>query len=265
MLQTGWVAVKREHRSFSGPSGLRIPAIMTSRSWTEWMPITAYAIEHPDGVFMVDTGETSQIGDPDYTACDAVTGMFYRRNLQFAVSSDEGVARQLNAVDIDPKRVSTVVMTHLHSDHMGGMASFGQARFIIAGAARAGHAGALMCRIPSNLNISTTENSDRSAGVFSQSMPLTGDGSVSVIPTPGHTRGHQSVLIEDGGTSVCIVGDAAFSLNQIENGEIAGIVETVADARTTLDNLRLQVREFGTIMLPAHDPGNAARLRRFTW
>ncbi|MEL6947540.1 MAG: hypothetical protein AAFO73_07890, partial [Pseudomonadota bacterium] len=70
MIQTGWVAVKREHRAFSGPTALRLPAIMASRTWTEWMPVTTFIIEHPEGLIAVDTGESAKIAEPDYTACD---------------------------------------------------------------------------------------------------------------------------------------------------------------------------------------------------
>lgn len=261
MLQTGWVAVKREHRQFGGPSALRIPAIMASTAWTEWLPITAFVIEHPDGVLMVDTGETPRIHDPGYTACDPITGFFYRHNLRFQIGQDEGIAGQLQAAGIAPDRVTKVVMTHLHSDHMGGMAAFPRAEFIVSAAARSGHTGALMCRIPSDLAISATALLDRPAGVFDRSMPLTADGSVSIIPTPGHAEGHQSVLIEDEGRSVCLVGDAAFSRDQIEDGTIGGIVHSVADARASAQKLRQQSQAFSTLMLPTHDPGNADRLR----
>jgi N-acyl homoserine lactone hydrolase len=91
-------------------------------------------------------------------------------------------------------------------------------------------------------------------------MPLTEDGSISIIPTPGHANGHQSVLIADEGISVCIIGDAAFSLTQIQSGEIGGIVENHADAVRSAWMLRNQYESYGTIMLPTHDLDNAARL-----
>lgn len=194
MIQTGWVAVKREHRAFSGPTGLRLPAIMASQSWTEWMPVTAYVIEHPEGLIVVDTGETAKIADPDYTARDGVTGMFYGRNLQFDVPSEEEIGPQLIKLGLPPERVEKVIMTHLHSDDMGGMSAFPNARFFVSDAARGGHAGARMCRLPTNITFAPVTYSERTRGVFANTMPMTEDGSISLIPTPGHARGHQSVL-----------------------------------------------------------------------
>ena len=90
MFQTGWVAVKKPHLEFSGPAALRVPAILSSLSWTEWLPITAFVIEHPEGVIVVDTGETMQmVSDPDYPACDPGSRFFYSRNLRFALNEVE--------------------------------------------------------------------------------------------------------------------------------------------------------------------------------
>lgn len=260
MFQTGWVAVKTQHRAFDGPAGLRLPAIMASRSWTEWMPVTAFAIEHPEGLFVVDTGETARIADPEYTACDGVTGMFYNNNLQFSLTANDEIGPLMERAGLDPKRASKVVMTHLHSDHMGGMGWFPNAEFLVSEAARNGHAGALMCRIPSSVNMQAVRYTDRTAGVFAQSAALTGDGSISIVPTPGHANGHQSVMIVDEGKSVCIVGDAAFTLDQVIAGEIGGIVENHSAAVQSSAQLKAQFEQFRTVLLPTHDPDNAERM-----
>jgi glyoxylase-like metal-dependent hydrolase (beta-lactamase superfamily II) len=117
-----------------------------------------------------------------------------------------------------------------------------------------------MCRIPPSVNLQTARYTDRTSGVFSQSSALTKDGSISIVPTPGHSNGHQSVMIEDEGKSVCIVGDAAFTLNQVIAGEIGGIVENYSAAVQSSVLLKTQVEQFGTVLLPTHDPDNAERM-----
>lgn len=261
MFQTGWVAVKKQHREFSGPSALRIPAIITSLSWTEWLPITAFLIEHPEGVFLVDTGETTQmVSNPEYPACDAGSRFFYRHNLRFILQGTDEIGPQMLRFGIVPSSVDKVIMTHLHSDHMGGMRYFPQAEFIVSETSITGHMGALLCRIPNGLNIQATTLRNTTAGVFQQHDALTKDGAIKIIPTPGHANGHQSVLIDTDGVSVCLVGDAAFSMSQILSGGIGGVVENVADAKASAHALKQQYEEFNTIMLPTHDPNNAERL-----
>lgn len=263
MFQTGWVAVKREHRAFDGPPMLRLPAIMTSRTWTQWLPVTAFLIEHPEGLFAVDTGETARIAEPDYTACDGMTGFFYRRNLQFSLAAHDEIGPQMKRVARSPDQVRKVIMTHLHSDHMGGMRWFPNADFLVSETALRGHAGALMCRIPRSAHLQSVVYEDRAVGVFTQSSAMTEDGAISIVPTPGHANGHQSVLIEDEGRSVCIAGDAAFSLEQVMTRQIGGIVENHAAATQSSELLKAQVTRFQTMLLPTHDPDNADRLRSF--
>lgn len=260
MFQTGWVAVKEEHKAFSGPASLRIPAILASQSWTEWLPVTAFVIEHPEGLFVVDTGETARMLDPSYAACDPGTGMFYRRNLQFSLGEEDELGPQMRRAGLDPDRVVNVIMTHLHSDHMGGMRHFPGAEFLVSEAASGGHTGALMCRIPASLNLRSVVLDQGQSGAFPASSLVTADGAITIVPTPGHARGHQSVIVQEDGVSVCLVGDAAFTLDQIETGGIGGIVDNVADTRASAALLKRQYDNFNTVMLPSHDPDNSSRL-----
>lgn len=119
-IQTGWVAVKRTHRAFRGPAVLRLPAVIADSRWTEWLPVICFAIEHPEGLIIVDTGESARmVSDPEYPVCDPVTGWFYRVNLRFALRPEDEVGPQLERLGLAPESVSTVVLTHRHSDHMG--------------------------------------------------------------------------------------------------------------------------------------------------
>jgi len=206
-------------------------------------------------------GETARVLDPDYTACDPGTGLFYRRNLKFSLGPEDELHPQMRRAGLDPDRVTKVIMTHLHSDHMGGIRHFPRAEFLVSQSASIGHAGALMCRIPRGLNIRPIVPPEKQAGVFRESFGVSDDGSIRIVNTPGHADGHQSVLVEDEGKSVCLVGDAAFSLDQIIIGEIGGIVASVPDTRRSAKALKQQYQAFNTVLLPTHDPGNADRLR----
>lgn len=260
LVQTGWVSVKQAHRAFGGPDALAVAAIIASGSWTQWLPVTATVIEHPDGVVVVDTGETARIAEPDYTACDGAAGWFYSNNLRFAVAPRGEIGPQLRTLDIDTASVGTVVMTHLHSDHMGGMGWFPNARFLVSAVDAGGHAGALLCRVPDAATRIPITYEGRARDAFPAHHAVTTDGVVSIVPTSGHTRGHQSVLLREGNRSWLIAGDAVFDTEQIATGAIAGIAEDRGAARATVAMLHRQIDEFGTIVIPTHDAGSALRL-----
>lgn len=260
LIQTGWVAVKQTHRHLRGPAALRFPAIMADRRWTGWLPIVAWVIEHPEGMIVVDTGETARMLTPDHAAaCSAGDAWFYGRNLRFALTLEDEIGPQMRRFGLDPGAVDRVVMTHLHSDHMGGMGWFPGARFHISARDIDGHLGALTCHLPPRSRRVPVAMDGPGIGAFAASRRLTRDGAVRIVPTPGHAPGHQSVRIEADGRAVLLAGDAAFTLDQIERGQMAGIVTNPSAARATLATLRAETAA-GTVILPSHDPANHRRL-----
>ncbi|MBY0335921.1 MAG: N-acyl homoserine lactonase family protein [Acetobacteraceae bacterium] len=261
-IQTGWVRVKRRHRSYAGPDALRLPAILLDRAWTEWLPILCYAIEHPEGLFLLDTGETAAAMDPAHFACTRGDAVFYGRNLRFQVRPEEEAAAQLRALGLDPGAVRTVVMTHLHSDHAGGMGGFPRAEFLVSRADAGGHLGTLTCRLPAASRLRPVEHDGPPDGAFAASHPITRDRRLRLVPTPGHSPAHQSLLIVEGDRRWLLAGDAAFDQGQVARGEMAGIVADPGSARGTLEVLRREIEEQGTVLLPAHDAEAPSRLRR---
>lgn len=261
-IQTGWVQVKARHRSLAGPAALRLPGILLDGSWTPWLPIFCYAIEHPEGVVLVDTGETARSADPAHFACSTGDAFFYTRNLRFAVQPADEVGPQLARLGLDPEAVRWVVMTHLHSDHTGGMPHLARSRFLMSQADAAGHRGTLSCRMPPDLQRTVLRHDGPAIDAFSGSHAVTRDGTVHVVPTPGHSPGHQSVLLQDGEQRWLFAGDAVFDLGQVERDEVAGIVEDVAAARATVARVRRQLAMVPTVLLPTHDPDARERLRR---
>ena len=65
-ISTGTVAVKIRQIEGSGRGKRRQLNMLLDREWTEPLPIYCYAIEHPEGMIVVDTGETAQTADPNY-------------------------------------------------------------------------------------------------------------------------------------------------------------------------------------------------------
>ena len=252
-LRTGAVAVKAAHREYGGPSALRLPAIAADPRWTGWLPVTAWLVEHPDGPVHVDTGETPRVAEAGYFACDPGTQFVYERLLRFAVP--RGIGDVLRARGVPPEAIRTVALTHLHSDHAGGLADLPNSTFYTSRTeAERPPQGALPCRWPDGFRPTPVAYADGPAGAFRQSHALTADGAVRLVPTPGHTRGHQSVVVEGPGGSALVAGDASFSLDQVERRAVAGICEDPAAARRTLDVVAEHLAETGARYLPSHAP-----------
>ncbi len=261
ILQTGWVRVKRSHRKLSGPVSLRLPRLLLDPQWTEWLPIHCYAVEYAEGVLLVDTGESSDCHADDYFKCGPGLNWFYRGQLRFAVRREDEVDRQLAVVGIQPADVREVVLTHLHSDHVGGARHFLKVPLIVNGGDWAGHPGSLRCRIPSSMTHRETRLRPEPFGAFASSCALDRNANLRVVPSPGHSAGHQSVLMRTEDENwVLFGGDLAFSVAQINRTELAGIVEDPKQARSSLAKTLRQIRTFSTQVYLGHEaPTEATR------
>lgn len=94
-------------------------------------------------------------------------------------------------------------------------------------------------------------------------MSLSARGDVCVTATPGHTAGHQSVVMDLGARWIVLAGDAAIDDDQVAQGTIPGIVEQRAATLATYDMLRRAAQERPTLTLFTHDPDKAAKLAAF--
>jgi N-acyl homoserine lactone hydrolase len=261
-IQTGFVAVKSAHRLHTGSDGSGIPAIAFDRTWTEWMPIHTWVIEHPEGIIVVDTGETSQAMTREYFNCDPFNQFFYTSFLRFAVSPEDEMKPQLETLGILPEDVRWVVQTHLHSDHMGGLREFSQAEIFVTGEESRSTMGTLPCHYPAAFAPTETSFQSHPIGGFTRSYPLTQDGVVRIVPTPGHTPGHQSVILLDDDLTYCFAGDTSFSEAQLLADQVGGIAMDPAANRSTLEQIRVLCAEQPTVYLPSHDPESRTRLLR---
>jgi hypothetical protein len=91
-IRTGTVRVKESQRVGRGHGTMRQVNILLHRSWTEPLPIYAWAIETDEGVVVVDTGETARTSEPGYVLVgirtfDWPSGSLSRRIRRSALSS----------------------------------------------------------------------------------------------------------------------------------------------------------------------------------
>jgi N-acyl homoserine lactone hydrolase len=178
------------------------------------IPVHGFLIKHPGGAGLVDTG----YGTPlelikDYHPVNA------------------SVAEALRLADVDPSDVRWVINSHLHFDHCGQNAVFPQApvyvqrneyerrhRYTDTPAAWLEYAGARFELLDGEREI----------------VP-----GVSVLTTPGHTPGHQSVRVDTTAGPALLTGDACWTVRMFE-GEPpdAGMMEDLRTFGGSLDKMR---------------------------
>lgn len=265
-IQTGVLAIKRAHATLRWPAGLRLLSIVLDPTWTPLLPILTWVIEHPEGLLVIDTGELAAASDIDsYMAADPANRWFFKRNLPMFVTPAEELATQMRGLGLSPEAVRRVVLTHLHGDHNGGLGFFPQAEFLVARAEYEGQLrqpmGAVRSLWPAGWSPQLVEHDGPALGPFPATLPLTSTGDLLLLPTPGHSYGHQSVLLRDEERSYLFAGDLAFSEAQLRARGLQGIAQNLGQARATLERTWRFVQSTPTVFLPSHDPGALQRLR----
>jgi len=151
-----------------------------------------YLIRHDKGLLLWDTGVPDAVAampDGMVVANGAIT---YRRV--------KTLAAQLDQIGVKPAAVTYVAVSHTHGDHVGNVGLFAASTVLIQGAeydwAMAG---------PNKPAFAATQTIKKLAG----DHDVFGDGSVTIVSTPGHTPGHQSLLVKLSKTGALLLsGDA---------------------------------------------------------
>jgi N-acyl homoserine lactone hydrolase len=154
-------------------------------------PVFAHTVEHPAGVVLVDTGLTGS----------------------HPLLEDEWHPR--GYPERIPREVVCVINTHLHFDHCGGNALFPgvpihvQARELAAARTEDDYTVREWVDFPG----ATYVEHDGEAEV----LP-----GIRLLPTPGHTAGHQAVLVDTPDGLAVLGGDVAYSFRELGEADTIG-------------------------------------------
>jgi glyoxylase-like metal-dependent hydrolase (beta-lactamase superfamily II) len=264
-IQTGTVAVTTAWREGVGRSrGRRLLHTILDREWTEQLPIYAFAIEHPDGVIVVDTGETARASRPGYFPGWHPGVRAFRE----WVEPEQEIGPQLERLGIRPGDVRWLVMTHLHTDHAGGLQHFPDTEILVTRTElefASGLRGRLRGYVanthwPAWFRPTLIELEPESFGPFPQSLRLTQAGDVILVPVPGHTPGQIGVLVDEGDRTVFLAGDSSYTQDLMLRGKVDGVGSDDDAERITHERIRSYAAANPTVYLVAHDPETGARL-----
>jgi glyoxylase-like metal-dependent hydrolase (beta-lactamase superfamily II) len=270
VVSTGSVEIHPEHAL-----GTKKPLywwLLTSRRWLPPRPINVYVIEHAKGLVLFDTGQDRASVTDDSYFPDGLPGVVYDRLARFHIGADETLEAQLAALGYAAADVDTALVSHLHQDHIGGVRALTGAQLLVTAAEWAQLAGfspeargflRQHIDIPGATwnRITFDPTTDTALAPFTESLDLMGDGSLVLLPTPGHTTGSFSLLVRRRTLPpLLLVGDLTYEAALLERRQFPGVGNRGQLAETTGKVLALADRMPGLVILPAHDPTAAVRL-----
>lgn len=252
-----------------GPAKLPRTLLRSLFRAPDWYPVPVFLVEHPSGgPFLIDVGYDPSIAtDPAKTL-----GFMFGKLLTNHRLAAEGVPEQVGSRGVQPTQISEVVLTHLHLDHVSASAQWPQATFIVDraelnAATRAGPGGPYVKRhlatIKNWREIDFAGPDAEPFESFARTIDLFGDGLVRLISSPGHSPGHQSVLLKLRDRYALIVGDAAMSTVELREPVIDGIVFDQDSYVRSGEEMRRFIRAHpDTLAIPSHDAELWAHLER---
>ena len=204
-----------------------------------------YLIKHAKGLLLWDTGVPDAVAEKPDGVVVANGAITYRRA--------KTLAAQLAEIGVKPAEITYVAVSHTHGDHVGNIALFPSTTVLIQGAeydwAMAGAAKPAFA---------ATQTITRLAG----DRDVFGDGSVTILSTPGHTPGHQSLLVHLAKTGfVVLSGDAVHFRDNWANKRVPSMNVNRDQTLASLERLAAVLTDKKAQLWINHDKPQSAGLR----
>ena len=266
VLHTGAVCVSPD-LPFGGDhcNAIKASGIFQPRKNRLWLPVSAYLIEHPKGLFLVDTGwarAMSPKGEFDKKAQIKSLGslILYEVN-QGQIPLGECIDEQLAAMGIKTSDIDAVLLTHLDCDHANGIAQVADAKRYVVAADEVRFATKVTNRVRYNRDWWSMVELDEfewnaTSGPFGKSYDLLGDGSIQLINIPGHADGLFAVkVINEEGKFVLLFSDGGYARKSWEEQITSGIAADKTKQKQSLAWIREQSLDPLCVeSLANHDP-----------
>ena len=191
-----------------------------------------YLIKHAQGWMLWDTGIPDAVAAmPNGLVPADPKGLFWHR--------PKTLAAQLDELGVKPSDVKTIAVSHTHPDHIGNVEMFPAAMLYVQKAEYEWPGANGAPRFKPEHPVTKLEG-DRD---------LFGDGSVTILSTPGHTPGHQSLLVKLPHTGAVILsGDAVHFKSNWDNRRVPSMnfnkEQTLASLQKISDTMTKENAQF---------------------
>ncbi len=261
-LKCGHAEQHKEHRY--GSNQPQLWWVFFGRDWVP-LPLQCFLIDHRDGMVLFDTGIDPRVAFDTSYIRQPIGRFLLPRIFRFHLREVDRIDHVLARAGVSADGIRTAVISHLHFDHVGGIAQIPQADLLVS---------AREWEILSELHperewilrehieissakwrqISFKPTDDPLFEGFEGIHDVAGDGSMVLLPTPGHTKGSLSMLIrQDGWDPILLVGDLTYEAALLAKNVVPG----TGDRETLLSSFAkvhaLKERLPGLAIVASHD------------
>lgn len=214
-----------------------------------------------DSCYLIRNGKSFLLWDTGFPA--ALKGKSQTQWV-FTSSLAKTIPEQLAQIGVKPSDVTFVGVSHYHDDHIGQARDFPGAELLVgakdADAILSGKLDATKAQFAPWFAEGATGKVNRVAG----DLDVFGDGSVTMINTPGHTPGHHSLVVSlpKSGT-IMLTGDLFHFEEQIANRGVPQFNTDRADTLASFERFNQMADNLDATIVIQHDPRHLTRLPEF--
>jgi glyoxylase-like metal-dependent hydrolase (beta-lactamase superfamily II) len=210
------------------------------------IPYFFFLIQHQNGKLLFDSG-----GHPDLAQNPRARLGPAAEAFEVLMTTDDDLATKLSTIQMSPEDITHVAHSHLHYDHCGGIEAVQHAEFYI----QQSELDFAYSPPVYQRNLFVRQDFDHAVHwhQLRGEHDVFGDGRVLLFPTPGHTPGHQSMLVRLHGQTVILVGDAAYLPEKMKSRSLPPIfwrADAMVESWGKIEDMQ---RIHNAVLLFSHD------------
>jgi glyoxylase-like metal-dependent hydrolase (beta-lactamase superfamily II) len=223
-----------------GPFNIQglIPTVPKEKARDVTIPVSMWVIDHPKGLVVFDTGNNNAVSDGKCKSHWAAGNCDFLKPSQ---KREDVIDAQLKKLGYSTDQVKVVITSHAHLDHIGNIKMFPKAIHVIQ--KKELYQAWWPEKFQRDGGVFVVADFDGPARDFNYlelegDYDLFGDGSVTILSTPGHTLGHQSVRIKLASGKTMVLAQDAIWMKENTEGYPAGLNYSVKDYNNSVNRLK---------------------------
>ena len=250
VFNTGWISAREKRLYVGGGNTMHT------------LPVLSFVVEHARALLVFDTGLNAAFAND----AREYVGWLTDHLVPFRSSPGMNLGAQMRDHGLAPEDVSHVVLSHLHFDHTGDLRAFPQAQLLLArweweeAQSPLRRLKGYLHKEYSGLDFSLLDYPLHAGPIAvgtthsSYGLDLMGDGSLTLVPTFGHTCGHQSLLVCLPHGVAVLAGDSVYVREGYTAPAAQPHARCAAAAWRSVIGLRALAKwDPDAIILPTHD------------
>jgi len=178
---------------------------------------------------------------------------------------DKALTDQLAEIGLKPTDIARVAISHTHGDHIGNVSLFSNAAIMVQ---RAEYS---WINSPNGPNDNVNQlmalarellGTPKNLQLIDGDTDVYGDGSVTLVFTPGHTPGHQSLLVHLKNSGFIILsGDVVHSEENFDKNVVPSLNTNKAESIASMEKIRQMIATYKATLFINHDKKQTEKLK----